>query len=152
MRKHFGEDVEIILHGFSMGAATVLQMSSHCPKNVKFIIEDSGFINARASLAHQVGPMYQPLRWINRLIAGYDLDASDVTASLKKADIPILFVHGRDDKLVPFENGPKLYEMYPGEKDYFFPEHTRHIESMYTSSEEYGKKIDQFIKKYLHMC
>lgn len=145
----FGEDVSIILHGFSMGAATVMKMSSRCPENVKFIIEDSGFRNAKASLSHQVGPMYEPLRLINRIFAGYDIKNSDVTESLMKSEIPFLFVHGRDDRLVPYENGPWLYDFYKGEKDCFFPENTRHIESMYTNPEEYGRKIDEFIKKYI---
>lgn len=147
--EHFGADTQIILHGFSMGAATVLQMSSHCPENVKFIVEDSGFISARAALRHQIGPMYQPMRVLNRAIAGYDLDDSDVTESLAKATLPILFVHGRDDMLVPFENGPALYERYQGEKDCFFPENTRHIESMYTCPEEYARKLDGFAARFL---
>ena len=149
LRDKYGEDTQIILHGFSMGAATVMQMSSHCPENVKFIIEDSGYRNAKASLKHQVGKMYNPLRWINKMVAGYDLNDSDVTKSLKNSKIPMLFVHGQDDKLVPYENGPELYELYDGEKDCFFPKDTRHIESMYTSSEEYAKKIDGFVEKYI---
>ncbi len=144
----FGPDTQILLHGFSMGAATVMQMSSHCPPQVKFIIEDSGYRNARASLDHQVGPMYQPLRLINKLVAGYDIDDSDVTASLSASRVPMLFVHGTEDKLVPACNGPALYEMYQGEKDCFFPCCTRHIETMYTSPEGYGRKIDSFIEKY----
>lgn len=148
LKERFGEDVQILLHGFSMGGATVMQMSSFCPANVKFIIEDSGYENAKASLDHQVGILYQPLRWINKIFARYDLDDSDVVKSLEKSKIPMLFVHGKDDKLVPFENGPKLYEMYKGEKDCFFPSNTRHIESMYTSPELYAEKIDRFIAKY----
>ena len=148
--KKFGPDVEIILHGFSMGAATVMQMSSRCPKNVKFIVEDSGFCDARASLAHQIGPLYRPLWLLNRLIAGYDLDRSDVTGSLAQSRLPILFVHGQDDKLVPYEIGPRLYEDYEGPKDCFFPADTRHIESMYTCPKEYGEKLDKFCKEYLN--
>ena len=144
----FGTDTQIILHGFSMGAATVMQMSSHCPANVKFIIEDSGFINAKASLKHQVGMMYEPLRLINKRVAGYDLNDSDVTASLKASRVPMLFVHGREDKLVPFVNGPAVYKLYQGDKDYLFRKGTRHIETMYTSPKEYAAKIDSFIKKY----
>ena len=149
LKKKFGEDIEIILHGFSMGAATVMQMSGKCPDNVKFIVEDSGYINAKASLDHQVGIMYEPLRFINKIFGRYDLNNSDVTKSLSKSRIPVLFVHGKDDKLVPYENGPKLFEMYKGEKDSFFPEKTRHIEAIYTEPEEYGCKIDSFIEKYL---
>ncbi len=147
--RQFGKDVQIILHGFSMGAATVMQMSSHCPSNVKFIVEDSGYVNARASLDHQIGPFYGPLRRINKVAAGYDLDDSDVTRSLEESRIPMLFVHGQQDKLVPFENGPVLYGMYEGPKDCFFPEGAKHIESMYVEPEQYAAKIDRFLEQYI---
>lgn len=149
LKEKFGEDIRILLHGFSMGAATVLQMSSHCPGNVKFIISDSAYENALASMKHQVGPFYTPLRLINRITAGYDWNDSDVTESLSKATVPILFVHGRDDRLVPFQNGPRLYEQYRGEKDFLFPAHTRHVESMYTSPQAYCARIDEFLNKYM---
>lgn len=143
-----GPDVEILLHGFSMGAATVMQMSSRCPENVKFIVEDSGYQNARASLKHQIGPLYQPMRLMNRAVARYDIDDSDVTESLLRSRIPMLFVHGEEDRLVPFENGPRLYELYEGEKDCLFQPGTRHIETMYTSPQEYAAKLDSFVEKY----
>lgn len=148
LKEKFGEDVKILLHGFSMGAATVMQMSSRCPENVKFIVEDSGYENAKASMDHQVGPMYGPLRLINRAVAGYDWNDSDVTDSLINSEIPMLFVHGQDDKLVPYSNGPRLYGLYLGEKDCFFPEKTRHIESFYTQPEKYAEKLDRFLEKY----
>ena len=147
--KKFGSDVKIILHGLSMGGATVLRMSSRCPDNVKFIISDSGYMNAQTTMKRRGGIYYQPLRLVNRFLAGYDVEDSDVTESLKKASVPILFVHGQEDRFVPFKSGARLYAMYGGEKDYFFPENTRHIESIYTSPEEYGKKIDRFIEKYI---
>ena len=150
LREKFGPEVKIILHGFSMGAATVMQMSSHCPENVKFIVEDSGYENAYASMHHQIGPFYHVMRPVNRLVARYDWNDSDVKESLENSRLPMLFVHGRDDKLVPFCNGPKLYGLYPGEKDCFFPEKTRHIEAFYTCPEEYAGKLDAFIGKYLH--
>ncbi len=149
LREKFGNDIEIMLHGFSMGGATVLQMSSHCPENVKLIVSDSGYRNAKASMDHQIGPLYHPLRLINRLVAGYDWNDSDVTQSLAASRIPILFVHGQDDKLVPYENGPQLYEMYQGEKDCFFPPKTRHIESIYTYPQEYMEKLDGFIGQHM---
>ena len=145
----FGPDTQLLLHGFSMGAATVMRMSSRCPENVKFIVEDSGFRVAGASMRQQVKFMYEPLRLLNRWIAGYDWNDSDVTASLKRSRIPMLFVHGREDKLVPFENGPFLYSLYEGEKDCLFPEKTRHIESMYTSGQEYAEKLDRYMMRYM---
>ena len=145
----FGEDTEIVLHGFSMGGASVMQLSSHCPQNVKFIVEDSGYQNARASLAHQIGPLYGPLRILNKWIAGYDWDDSDVTESLRNCRIPMLFFHGQDDKLVPYENGPRLYGLYEGPKDCFFPENTRHVECFYREPEKCGEKLDAFVNAYM---
>ena len=149
LRQRFGADTQFILHGFSMGAATVMRMSSRCPENVKFIVEDSGYRNADSAMRHQVLFMYEPLRFLNKLIGGYDWNDSDVTESLGRSKIPMLFVHGTEDKLVPAENGPWLYDFYPGEKDCFFPGNTRHRESMYTSEGPYGEKLDSFLKKYI---
>ena len=149
LREKFGEDIQIVLHGFSMGAATVMQMSSRCPGNVKFIVEDSGYQNARASLSHQIGPMYGPLRLLNKWIGGYDWDDSDVTESLKKSRIPMLFFHGKEDKLVPYENGPRLFALYEGPKDCLFPENTRHIECFYREPQACAGKLDSFVDKYI---
>ena len=145
----FGPDTEIFLHGSSMGAATVMQMSSRCPENVRFIVEDSGYVNAKASIWHMIHFWYYPMRLINRFAAGYDLNDSDVRESLSKSTVPMLFVHGMEDRLVPFMNGPALYEHYGAEKDFFFPERARHIESIWTDPEGYYKKLDKFVQKYM---
>ena len=38
LTERFGADVQVILHGFSMGGATVLKMSDRVPGNVRFIV------------------------------------------------------------------------------------------------------------------
>ena len=149
LQKELGEDIRVILHGFSMGGATVLKMSGYAPNCVKLIVSDSGYINAYESLKGQIGILYPIMRGLNKIIGGYDLNSSDVRESLKKSSLPILFVHGRDDKLVPFSNGERLFEEYEGEKDFLFPEKTRHIETMYTSPREYEEKLDSFVERYL---
>lgn len=149
LKTKFGDDTEIILHGFSMGGATVLQMSGKCPDNVKFIVSDSGYMDPECSIKRQSGIMYQPLRLINKVVAGYDVKDIDVTENLAQSTKPILFVHGEDDKLVPFESGQNLYNMYAGEKDCLFVEGTRHVETIYTHPDEYAEKLDSFIEKYM---
>ena len=150
LRDKFGPDVRIMLHGFSMGGATVLQMSGDCPESVRCIVADSAYSDAYASMHQQVLFFYNPLRLLNRLIAGYDWNDSDVTESLSRAKMPILFVHGREDKLVPFACGPRLFGMYQGKKDFLFPDKTRHVESMYTSRDAYCAKLDAFVDAYMN--
>lgn len=149
LRSKFGDDMQIILHGFSLGAATVMAMSDRVGSSVKFIVEDSGFADGRAQLKGQLGPLYRPMAALHRGVAGCDLGDTDVRPHLKKATVPILFVHGQADGLVPFENGPALYELYQREKDCLFTPGVKHIETMHAAPEAYQAKLDAFMEKYI---
>lgn len=146
LRQHFGPEVQILLHGFSMGAATVMIMAPRCPENVKAIVEDSGFRDASLQLLGQIGPLLPPLRLLHRLIAGVDLRKADARPALREAAIPILFVHGKEDPMVPFRNAPLLYERYGGKKDCLYVEGARHVESMHVAPEAYAEKLDRLIR------
>ena len=147
--ERFGEDVEIVLHGFSMGSATVLQMSGSCPKQVRLIVADCGFISAEQQLRGSFGRFYPVMAWLHRVIASVDLQKSDVRPSLSKSNKPVLFVHGREDPTVPFSNGERLYDFYPGPKDCLFVDGARHVESIHVDPEGYARKLDRMIGKYL---
>lgn len=149
LESEFGNDIQVVMHGFSLGGATVMKMSDRVPDTVKFIIEDSGFIDARPILRPQLGPAYKLIAGMNERIAGYRLDDTAVTGNLAHAKCPMLFVHGLDDPTVPFENAPRAYEICPADKDYLFTNETKHIETMFTSDTAYAAKIDAFIAKYI---
>ena len=147
LTERFGEDIQILLHGFSMGAATVMLMAPRCPANVKAIVEDSGYQSAAGQLKGQVGPFLPALTLLHRLIAGVDLRKADAGAALRETRIPMLFVQGREDPTVPFRNAPALYESYRGEKDCLFVDGARHVESMHVAPEAYAEKLDALIGK-----
>ena len=147
LQERFGKGIQVVLHGFSMGGATVMRMSSRCPGCVKCIVEDSGFQSAETQLRPKLGVFYPVLYAMHRLIARCDLRDSDVMPSLAAASLPILFVHGKQDRSVPYENGPRLYEAYRGAKDCFFPDEARHVESMYRAPEQYAEKLDALIRQ-----
>lgn len=149
LRRKFGDSVQIILHGFSMGGATVLKMSAQCPHNVKFIISDSGYISAEDIFRTRLGPFFKPMCLLNRLISGYSISDTDVRPELFKSTLPILFVHGMEDRTVPYEQGFELYSAYRGIKDCLFTETTRHIETIYTEPDKYAEKLDSFIEKFI---
>ena len=149
LRYEFGADISIVLHGFSMGAATVMCMSDQLPDNVKFIVEDSGYTTAEALLRANMGRVYPALKFLNRIIAGFDLEKTDVRPHLERSRLPILFVHGREDPLVPFAMGQELYEAYKADKDCLFLPELRHVETGYYALPQYEEKLDCFIKKYI---
>lgn len=149
LESEFGSDVSVVMHGFSLGGATVMKMSDRVPDIVKFTVEDSGFTDARPILKSQLGPLYGLITAMNRRIAGYDVADTDVSENVKRSTQPMLFVHGKDDPTVPFENAPRAYELCPNDKDCLFTSGTRHIETMFTHPNEYAEKLDAFIGKYI---
>ena len=143
--ERFGPDTQILLHGFSMGAATVLNMSDRLPPQVKFLIADSGYMDAREQLKGQLGAMFQPLRLMNWRKTGRDLQESDARPRLDRSRVPILFVHGEADRTVPFVNGPRLMNYYQGPREQLFVPGARHIESMHVAPEAYEARLDAML-------
>lgn len=156
----FGKDIEIILHGISMGAATVMLVNNTDPQEqVKVIIEDCGFTNALEEVAAKMKEM--KLQHSSDFIAKvanvyckafskYDLkkDASPLD-TMVNAKNPVLFIHGEEDTLVPFEMCQRLYDACPVEKDIFTVPGATHAYSYYDAKEEYDAKVKAFIEKYI---
>ncbi len=152
LHDRFGTDIQVILHGFSMGGGTVLSMSDCCPPCVRFIVDDCGFSGPIDSLRQRLGLLVWPLAAINRVVAGYSLREGDVRPHLRRAKLPILFVHGTEDHTVPLAMGKELYDMYHGPKDCLFVEGAHHVESMHRAPEAYAAKLDGFIHKYIEVA
>lgn len=108
----------IYLCGISMGATTVLMASGlELPENVRGVCADCGFTSPSEIWKHVVeNNLHLRYDRFRRMIAndickkrlcGEEADYSTVDA-LKNCSIPVLFVHGTDDKFVPismtFEN------------------------------------------------
>ncbi len=156
----FGEDIEIILHGISMGAATAMMVNNHSPrKQVKLIIEDCGFTNAYEQVGikvktimkgHNAPHVVMMINFFCKVFSKYDLKKdADPLGTMKNAVNPVLFVHGEEDDLVPFYMCGKLYEACPVEKDIFTVPGATHAYCYYDAKEEYDQKITEFIKKHL---
>lgn len=158
--EQYGEDIKIILHGISMGAATVMLVNNTSPRDqIKVIIEDCGYTNAQEEIAAAIKS--RGLKQTNKLIAAvtavyckliskYDLrkDANPL-GTMKNAKNPVLFIHGDNDKLVPFEMCGELYEACPAPKDIFTVEGAEHAYCYYDARDEYNAKMKEFIEKYI---
>ncbi len=108
----------IVLDGMSMGSATVLMaLDLDLPDEVAGAIVDCGFTTPRAIIGHvmktatglPVAPFWPGIELFAKLRSGYFLSGASATESVKKARIPVLFVHGEDDKYVPCAMGRENY-------------------------------------------
>ncbi|GAB2566336.1 alpha/beta hydrolase [Gracilibacillus alcaliphilus] len=149
---------DIILHGNSMGAATVLMASGeNLPSEVKGIIADSGYSSVKAELQHQLKNIYNlpsfPLLNVTSVItkirAGYTFEEASVVKQVQENTLPLLIIHGEDDDLVPTAMGRELYEAAGGEKELWIVPDAGHTKAFDNVTREYENRIKAFLDKEL---
>lgn len=154
----FGKDIQIILHGVSMGSATVMMMSGNpsLPKNVKFTVADCGYTSPWAEFDYQLknahvptSPLLDGANFFNKHIAKYDFKKVDAVESVSHAQVPMLFIHGTKDDFVPTYMVHELYDACSTDKDLLLVEGAGHAESYPTDSAAYEAKVKSFIDKYI---
>ena len=147
---------EIVLHGVSMGAATVLLAAGESlPQNVRAVVADCGYTTARAELryvaAHQASPLLVPavplLSAVTRHRAKYRLGDAAPLEAVKKTNLPILFIHGEKDDFVPPEMARQLYEAASGPRELYLVQEAGHAESARIAPKQYWAAVDGFLKR-----
>lgn len=156
MKDNFGKDIRIILHGVSMGCATVTMMSGRedLPENVVGVVADCGFTTAKALFRYKLGDLgVPPEKLINAVDAvhtrkmGFSFDDLKPVESVKNSKVPMLFIHGAEDKLVPCSMVKELYEACGSEyKDLLVVEDADHAQSFKVNREQFEAKLDNMLK------
>ncbi len=161
MTETFGEDIQIILHGISMGSATVMLMSGSedLVPNVKFTIADCGYTSALDEFNYKIETLNLPLKplvpvisKINRKKANYDFGKdTNALEAVAKAKVPMLFIHGGEDKFVPTYMVYLLHDACTAEyKDLLIVPGADHAQSYLTDKKAYEDKMDEFISKFIN--
>ena len=151
-------NAEIVLHGTSMGAATVLMTSGeNLPSNVKAIVADCAYTSAWDEFSYQLEtylkvPSYYILNVTNmvtKLKAGYSLKEASALECVKKATVPILFIHGDKDKFVPYSMMDKLYDATSSPKEKLTIDGGEHANSDLVSPFLYWLTVEDFLNQYV---
>lgn len=155
----FGKDIKIILHGISMGSATVMLMSGNdaLAENVKFTVADCGYTSAMDEFDYKIDSLKLPFKplipmisAINRKRAGYDFKKdTDALSAVKKAKVPVLFIHGDKDLFVPTKMVYELYDACTSEKELFVVPGADHAKSYHVDPEGYEARVKAMAEKYL---
>ena len=151
-------DAKIILHGVSMGAATVLMASGEAlPENVKVVIADCGYTSEWDEFRREADVLHIP--WfpvlnvaseLSKLYDGYNFKQASAIEQVKKSRIPTLFIHGSEDELVPYDMLGELYSAASCEKECLTVNGAGHALSSSVEPELYWNTVERFIDKYIN--
>lgn len=153
--ERFGEDVRLITHGGSMGAATVLYHLT-IDDRIVCAVEDCGYSSFREQMMHMAVnkyklpafPSIQLIRLFIRLICGFDLNTVRPIDGAANSRTPILFIHGEEDDFVPTWMCRKMYDARTGPKRLFLVPGAGHAESIDTDPAGYERVLEEFLNTY----
>ncbi len=130
---------EIIIMGRSLGASVAAELAHrHKPKAV---VLESSFTSV-PDVAAELYPLL-PVRWLSR----FEYNTIDYLQSITA---PVLIVHSRDDEIIPFSHGQRLFAAAKPPKQ-FLELKGGHNESIYVSGIDYYRHgLNSFFESYLN--
>jgi fermentation-respiration switch protein FrsA (DUF1100 family) len=145
------------LCGVSMGASTVLMAAGlELPERVRGIMADCGYSSPEAIWKH-VAKDNLGLSYGIRSAAARDLcrkkiqvgiDDYSCTDALQECDVPVLFIHGTDDRFVPVEMTYENYKACAAPKRLLVVPGAGHGMSYFVERESYEAAMLQFWKEF----
>jgi pimeloyl-ACP methyl ester carboxylesterase len=146
------EPNEVVLHGWSMGGATVLRSTPGT--GVAAVVEESGYADLllllRDRLPESSGlpSFFNPgIFLMAKLFLDFDpwaVRPSEDAAKLAEEGVPLLIVHSRDDEVVPFEHAEMLAASYP-DAEFWKVKGYGHVEAY--SHPEYHQRLLDFLER-----
>ena len=148
-------DAKIILHGVSMGAATVLMTAALEPKNLCAVVEDCGYTSAYEMFAAQLKKIFGLPEYpvmpcadiVCKIHTGVKISDAAPLEVVDKIKVPILFIHGDADGLVPFEMMNRLFDKAAAPKEKFVVEGAGHADAKRKNPAAYFDRVFAFLDK-----
>ena len=150
-------DAKIILHGVSMGAATVLMTAALEPKNLCAVVEDCGYTSAYEMFAAQLKKIFGLPEYpvmpcadiVCKIHTGVKISDAAPLEVVDKIKVPILFIHGDADGLVPFEMMNRLFDKATAPKEKFVVEGAGHADAKRKNPAVYFDRVFKFLEESL---
>ena len=155
--QRFGE-VPIVLSGVSMGAATVLMVAGmELPSNVKGVIADCPYDAPSNIIKKVLGQdmgmnvklVYPLIRFGGMLYGKFNLDADSPVAAVQRAKIPVLLIHGDDDRFVPWDMSRNIHAAAPEKVEFHTVPGAGHALNYVTDPDTYTALVRSFLEKVL---
>jgi fermentation-respiration switch protein FrsA (DUF1100 family) len=127
----------IVLFGRSLGAAVASDLATRTQPGA--VILESAFTSV-PDMAARLYP-WLPVRWL----ASYRYDNA---AKIRNISSPVLVMHSRDDEIIPFAHGERLYAL-ANEPKRMFELRGGHNDGFHVSRDQYRPVVGDFIRDSL---
>ena len=142
----------VYLCGISMGASTVLMTGGlDLPENVRGILADCGYTSAVniwrhvAKEAHLSYKLYGgPAGRLAKKRLAVEMDSDSCLQALSRCQVPVLFVHGTDDRFVPIDMTYENYKACASPKRLFVVPGAEHGMSYLVDPKGYENAVKSF--------
>lgn len=152
-RNTFGPNKQLILMGFSMGGATVLNCADKVDDNT-LIIADSPYCYPHEIISASIASVHLPVSLLYPLVniaanifAHANMNYLNAYEAIKYTKCKLLIIHGNKDRIVPQRLSQKLAETYRDKIQYEIFDGADHGHSYLKDFTRYQKLIQEFIKE-----
>ena len=154
-----GMPPRVVMHGVSMGAATVMSASGDSlPGAVKAVVEDCGFTSAWDEFSVQLRDQFNmpafPLLYTTsalcRVRYGWSFGEASPLKQVARCHRPMLFIHGGNDTFVPTEMVHRLYAAKPQPKRLWIAPGSEHARAFSDHSDDYERVLRDFLNAYFY--
>ena len=152
----FNDDF-MVLHGVSMGAATVLMAGGDpLPEYVRCIVEDCGYSsvvmqfndNRKQSFRFIPPDVLQSASLVTTRKYGWSFWEASSAKQLEKCTIPVFFIHGDADDFVPIDHLWRNFNAKKqGYKEYWVAPGAVHANSYAKYPDEYKARVKDFLNR-----
>lgn len=145
------------IYGFSMGGATAILAAANT-KAFSAVVADSAFTSLKDQARDAITGFYHlpAFPFLHLTILGYELYFQTSVAAISPvrvianiAPTPLFIIAGEGDRLIPAENGRKLFAAASEPKELWIIPGADHGGTLSAAGNEYEKRVGEFFDKHL---
>lgn len=147
---------KIGLFGTSMGAAIAVQAASVEPR-IRAVVAEGCFTNLRTiTVDYQRRLLRMPWHFLRNVamkrsehIAHFSHHEVSPLRALAKVNVPILFIHGKNDARIRYQYSEQLFAAAHEPKDLYLIDGANHTDIHSIAQEEYEERVARFFENWL---
>ncbi|MDR9852560.1 alpha/beta hydrolase [Paenibacillus sp. VCA1] len=157
IKKTYGQNCIIGLHGVSLGGGTVLEYLSLPEADAKFVIADCPYSDLTRLMHHQMqrlnhipAAVFLPLVNVRlRKKAGFSLKQVSPVRTVQSSSVPVMFIHGTRDDYIPPSMSEDLFAAKTGTKKLLLVQDATHGFALDADPVLYKRSVQQFVREAL---